>query len=67
LSLEELTEEGWAKLRKLAAEIPVRDDPPDPVMQWSTDALLRLLIDNGALDAGDFKRRPGPHEDRTLS
>jgi hypothetical protein len=36
-------------------------------LQWSTDALLRLLIDNGALDAGDFKRRPGPHEDRTLS
>ena len=66
LSLEELTEEGWAKLRKLAAEIPVRDDPPDPVtqakaraegLQWSTDALLRLLIDNGVLDTGDFNDR----------
>jgi hypothetical protein len=72
----ELTEEGWAKLRKLAAEIPVRDGPPDPVaqakaraegLQWSTHALLRLLIDNGALDAGDFKRRAYPKEDRTLS
>jgi hypothetical protein len=76
LTLEELTEEGWAKLRKLAAEIPVRDGPPDPVaqakaraegLQWSTHALLRLLIDNGALDAGDFKRRAYPKEDRTLS
>jgi hypothetical protein len=66
LRLEDLTEEAWAKLRKLAAEIPVRDDPPDPVarakeraegLQWSTDALLRFLIDDGALDAGDFKGR----------
>jgi hypothetical protein len=36
-------------------------------LQWSTHALLRLLIDNGALDAGDFKRRAYPKEDRTLS
>jgi hypothetical protein len=75
-ALKDLTDEGKAKLRKLAAEDPVRDDPPDPVarakdraemLQWSTDALLRFLIDDGALEAGDFKRRAGPHEDRTRS
>jgi hypothetical protein len=63
LTLEDLTDQGRAKIKRGAAQAPVRDDPPDPVaradmLQWSTDALLRFLIDAGALDAGDFKRRP---------
>jgi hypothetical protein len=58
LTLEELTDQGRAKIERGAAQAP----PPDPVaradmLQWSTDALLRFLIDAGALDAGDFKRR----------
>jgi hypothetical protein len=58
LTLEELTEQGRAKIKRGAAQAP----PPDPVaradmLQWSTDALLRFLIDAGALGAGDFKRR----------
>ena len=60
LTLEELTDQGRAKIIRGAAQAPVRDDPPvarADMLQWSTDALLRFLIDAGALDAGDFKRR----------
>jgi hypothetical protein len=62
-----------AKIKRGAAQAPVRDDPPDPVaqakdralmLQWSTDALLRFLIDGGALDAGDFKGCPPGRQTR---
>jgi hypothetical protein len=56
-----LTDEGWAKLERIAAENPVQDQT-----DWrsrsghevSDDVLLQFLIEEGVLEPGDFKGCP---------
>ena len=55
LTMDSLTDDDWAKLKRLAPTEPVGRS--DCAAQWSTDALIRFLIDEGVLTRADFKRR----------
>ena len=55
-TLESLTDEAWLKIEALAGGPrigPCRQTPG--AEHWSTDALIRLLVQSGDLTAADFK------------
>jgi hypothetical protein len=69
LTAESLTDEGWAKIERCAAEReqsttgePILPHPEflswsdDAARHFSDDALLHILIEGGILEPGDFKR-----------
>jgi hypothetical protein len=54
-TLESLTDELWLKIERLAGPRigPCRQTPGGE--QWSTDELIRFLVESGELTAADFK------------
>jgi hypothetical protein len=62
-----LTDEGWAKLERIAGENPVQDQTDWRSRHLSDDVLLQFLIEEGVLEPGDFKECPSgqePHQSR---
>jgi hypothetical protein len=56
-TFDQLTDGAWQKLEVLAG---LRIGPCHPMPgaeQWSTDELIRFLVEDGVLTMGDFKPR----------
>jgi hypothetical protein len=56
-TLDQLTDGAWQKLKALAGPYNGPCHPMSGAEQWSTDELIRFLVDAGVLTAGDFKPR----------
>ena len=56
-TLDQLTDGAW---QKLGVQADLRIGPSHPMPgaeQWSTDELIRFLVEDGVLTMGDFKPR----------
>ena len=52
LTLKSLTPQGWEKIKQLAQKEPV--ERRGDCSHWTDEALLRFLLQKGALTAADF-------------